>query len=51
MGEDGLDYGMTKDHLKRIRELEKEKKDNIIITLIEASFQRLPKTWEASFKL
>jgi putative transposase len=26
MGEDGLDYGMTKEHLKRIRELEKENK-------------------------
>ena len=26
MGEDSLDYGMTKDHLKRIRELEKENK-------------------------
>jgi putative transposase len=24
MGEEGLDYGMTKAHLKRIRELEKE---------------------------
>lgn len=24
MGEDGLDYGMTKAHLKRIRQLEKE---------------------------
>ncbi len=26
MGEEGLDYGMTKAHLKRIRELEKENK-------------------------
>ena len=26
MGEDGLDYGMSKEHLKRIRELEKENK-------------------------
>jgi putative transposase len=26
MGEEGLDYGMTKEHLKRIRELEKENK-------------------------
>ncbi len=24
MGEEGLDYGMTKSHLKRIRQLEKE---------------------------
>jgi len=24
MGKEGLDYGMTKAHLKRIRELEKE---------------------------
>ena len=26
MGQEGLDYGMTKAHLKRIRELEKENK-------------------------